>query len=594
MLIIGAGAAGLTAALAAHASGAKVTVIEKGARLGGTAAISGGIIWAANNPQMKVYGMTDSREEALDYFGALDHGEMDAQTLAAFIDEAPQALAFLEDIGAVRLKLIADYPDYYLDRPGAKSGGRTLDNELFDYRSLGAWADKVYHGGDLQRLMLCETPLGGGSGLIEPAEMQRRVACDLRGWGQALVGRLLKACLDRDIRPFLGVAARQLLTENSRISGAAVENITPESQATANTAEQATIRARRAVILATGGFEWAQDLKAAFLRGPLVTPASPPGNTGDGLKMAMRVGAGLGNMTSAWWMPTLSVPGAAWSNAVGEQPRHSPVLIERTLPHTILVNRQGKRFCNEANNYSSLAGAFQFFDPASYDYPNLPAFLIFDEQYRSRYPIASVMPGDALPDWIASADSLEALASRIGLDKGTDAGRDTDVATQFLATVAAFNAHAAKAQDPQFGRGLSAYDRFYGDRSRSGAAATLGTISTPPYYAVAINIGALGTNGGPRTNASAQILDVDGAVIVGLFGAGNVISCPTGSVYAGAGGTLGPALTFGFIAGRAAAGISEASERPAAGISEASERPAGASGVASERAADACARQENH
>jgi len=208
----------------------------------------------------------------------------------------------------------------------------------------------------------------------------------------------------------------------------------------------------------------------------------------------------------------------------------------------VLVNRAGKRFCNEANNYSSLAGAFHVFDPATYDYPNLPAYLVFDAQYRARYPLGPVMPGAALPDWVAEAESLDALAAKIGVD-----------AAQLLQTVKRFNAHARDAQDPDFGRGVSRYDHFYGDRSRPGAAATLGPVDTGPFYAVEIKLGALGTNGGAKTNAAAQVLDGDGEPIPGLYGAGNVISCPTGSVYAGAGGTLGPALTFGYIAGRAAA-----------------------------------------
>jgi hypothetical protein len=207
-----------------------------------------------------------------------------------------------------------------------------------------------------------------------------------------------------------------------------------------------------------------------------------------------------------------------------------------------MVNRAGKRFCNEANNYSSLAGAFHAFDPATYDYPNLPAFLIFDAQYRARYPLGPLMPWDATPGWVAEADSLEVLAGKIGVD-----------AAQLLRTVERFNANAREAQDPDFGRGVSSYDHFYGDRSRPGAAATLGPIEVGPFYAVELKMGALGTNGGARTNAAAQVLDVEGEPIPGLFGAGNVISCPTGSVYAGAGGTLGPALTFGCIAGRSAA-----------------------------------------
>lgn len=530
VLIIGAGAAGLTAALAAHAGGARVAIIDKGDRLGGTAAISGGIVWIAGNPQMKAAGLADSTDDALAYFGSLDHGEMDAAVLGAFVREGPAALAFLEQANALRLSILEGYPDYYLDRPGAKpGGGRALDNDLFGFKELGDWADKVFNDGMIQRMMLRETPLGGASGFIDPAEIQRRAAEDLRGFGQALIGRLLRACLDRGIEPQLACTGSRLLIEAGRVSGAEFDH----------KGQRKAIRARHGVILATGGFEWNEQLKSAFLRGPLTAPASPPGNTGDGLKMAMSAGAGLGNMTSAWWVPTLSADGATWSD--GSQ-RSAPVLIERTLPHTIMVNRAGHRFCNEANNYSSLAGAFHAFDPATYDYPNLPAFLIFDDQYRRRYPLASVMPGAALPDWIFRADSLTELAAKIGVDAG-----------QLSSTVSAFNSHAQDAEDPAFGRGQSDYDRFYGDRSRPGAAATLGPLDVPPYYAVELKMGALGTNGGARTDASAQILDVDGKPIAGLFGAGNIIACPTGSVYAGAGGTLGPALTFGYIAGRTAA-----------------------------------------
>lgn len=530
VLIIGAGAAGLVAALAANAGGARVCIVEKGEQLGGTAAISGGVIWIANNPQMQAAGMADSAEEALAYFTSLDHGEMDPAVLAAFVQEGPEALAFLETAGALSLSIIPGYPDYYLDRPGAKpGGGRALDNELFDFKELGDWAGKVFTDGMIQRMMLRETPLGGSSGLIDMEEFQRRIAEDLRGFGQAMIGRLLKACLDRGIEPQLGCQAKRLLVEGGRVVGAEFEQA----------GERWMIRAARGVILATGGFEWNKQLKHTFLRGPLEAPASPPSNTGDGLRLAMAAGAGLGNMTSAWWVPTLTVPGAAWADG---SPRAAPVLIERTMPHTLMVNRAGQRFCNEATNYSSLAGAFHQFDPATYACPNLPAYLIFDEQYRSRYPLGVLMPGMPLPEWVASAASLSELAAKIGVD-----------GARLAETVERFNAGAREARDPEFGRGVSSYDHFYGDRSRPGAAATLGPVDTAPFYAVELRMGALGTNGGARTDATAQVLDAEGEPIPGLFGAGNVIACPTGSVYAGAGGTLGPALTFGFIAGRSAA-----------------------------------------
>jgi len=530
ILIIGAGAAGLTAALAAHESGASVRLIEKQDRLGGTAAISGGVVWLPDHQQMAAQGKADSPAEALAYFQSLDNGEMDETVLGAFVTEARQMHSFLTGIDAIQLTMMPDYPDYYQDRPGAKAeGGRSLDNELFDFTSLGPWKDRVFQNGPAPRMMLRETPLGGSSGMVDPAELQRRADCDLRGWGQALVGRLLKACLERGIEPLLSCGGYRLCIEKGRVTGAIVER----------NGQQETIVARQAVILATGGFEWNEALKNAFLRGPLDAPASPPTNCGDGLKMAMAAGAGLGNMTSAWWVPTLAVPESQWQSG---ETRNMPVLIERTLPHGIMVNREGKRFCNEAANYSALAGAFHAFDPATYAYPNLPAYLVFDSHYRERYPLASFMPGTPLPSWVARAETLTELAEKAGID-----------AANLSATITRFNDGAEQLDDEDFGRGKTGYDRFYGDRSRDGAAATLGALTKAPFYAVEIRMGALGTNGGPKTNAQAQILDVDGEPIARLFGAGNVISAPTGSVYAGAGGTLGPALTFGYIAGRAAA-----------------------------------------
>ncbi len=505
-------------------------MIEKQDRLGGTAAISGGVVWLPDHEQMAAQGKADSSDEAKAYFQSLDHGEMDEQVLGAFVTEARQMHNFLTGIDAIALTMMPDYPDYYGERPGAKAdGGRSLDNELFDFTSLGEWKDRVFQNGPAPRMMLRETPLGGSSGMVDPAELQKRAEQDLRGWGQALVGRLLRACLDRGIEPVLGCGGYRLCVAEGWVTGAIVDC----------DGQQETITARQGVILATGGFEWNDTLKHAFLRGPLDAPASPPTNRGDGLKMAMAAGASLGNMTSAWWVPTLAVPDSEWQSG---ETRNIPVLIERTLPHGIMVNREGKRFCNEAANYSALAGAFHAFDPATYDYPNLPAYLVFDSQYRERYPLASFMPGTALPDWVATAETMAELAEKIGVD-----------GNNLPATIERFNRLAEQLDDADYGRGKTDYDRFYGDRSRAGAAATLGSLTKAPFYAVEINMGALGTNGGPRTNAQGQILDVDDQPIAGLFGAGNVISAPTGSVYAGAGGTLGPALTFGYIAGRAAA-----------------------------------------
>lgn len=531
VIVLGSGAAGITAALAAHESGADVRLIERFDRVGGTAAVSGGVIWTADNPRQRAAGLSDSREEALAYFRSLDHGDLRDETLEAFVDAAPQALAFLEEIDALRVSLLAGYPDYYLDRPGAKPmGGRALDHDLFALGELGDWAARIYAIEEPKPMMLRETALGGGSGIVPPAELQRRIAANERGFGQAMVGRLLKACLARGIEPMLETKTDRLTIERGRIVGIEGER----------GGKPFALRARKGVVIATGGFEWNERLRRTFLRGPADTPASPPTARGEGLGLALAAGASLGNMTSAWWAPTLAPPGEQWPG--GEQ-RAAPVLIERTVPHSLMVNRFGQRFCNEAANYSALAGAFHAFDPQSYSYRNQPAWLIFDEQYRERYPLGTVMPGTPLPDWVAQAHTLDALASQIGVP-----------AKALEETVSRFNDFTRDGYDADFARGTSAYDHFYGDRSRQGTQVTLGPVDRAPYYAVEIRMGMLGTNGGPQTDGAGRILDHADRPIPGLYGAGNAIACPTGGIYAGAGGTLGPAIAFGYLAGRAAAG----------------------------------------
>lgn len=527
VLVLGSGAAGLTAALSAHESGARVRLLERGARIGGTSAISGGVIWVADNPRMREARMADGRDEALAYFRSLDHGDLIDETIEAFVDKGPEALAFLEAIDALKVALLPGYPDYYLDRPGAKpGGGRALDHDLFALSELGDWAGRIFAIEEPKPMMLRETPIGGGNGVVAPEELSRRMTAQERGFGQAMVARLLKACLDRGIEPELEVEVTRIWQDDGRVLGVILSN-----------GEQ--IAANQGVIVATGGFEWDLDLRQTFLRGPITAPASPPTAAGSGLKLAMAAGAKLGNMTQAWWAPTLATPGHVWAN--GEQ-RAEPVLIERTVPHSLMVNRAGQRFCNEAGNYSGLAGAFHVFDPRGYDYPNLPAWLVFDAQYAARYPLGARLPPAPVPDWVPRANTLAELAALIGVNSAA-----------LEETVARFNGHARAGHDPDFERGTSAYDHFYGDRSQTGTAVTLGPVEQAPFYAARIELGLLGTNGGPRTDGAARILGHDGTPIAGLFGAGNAIASPTGGIYAGAGGTLGPAITFGYIAGHSAA-----------------------------------------
>jgi succinate dehydrogenase/fumarate reductase flavoprotein subunit len=253
--------------------------------------------------------------------------------------------------------------------------------------------------------------------------------------------------------------------------------------------------------------------------------------------MAMRVGAALGNMREAWWLPVIDVPDGAGGTMAWM------VNGERTRPHTFMVNRRGVRFANEAANYNAFGAAFHQIDIGGYEYVNLPAWMVFDRFYLERYGLAGYDGRGACPDWLTEAPSVRELAEEIGVP-----------AAALQATVERWNRSCADGVDPDFRRGDSAHDRWWGDPELTGdAGATLGPLDTPPYYAVEVHSGTLGTKGGPRTTVDGQVVDLDGRPIDGLYAAGNAMAAATGMVYGGAGGTLGPGMTFGYLAGRHAA-----------------------------------------
>jgi len=292
-----------------------------------------------------------------------------------------------------------------------------------------------------------------------------------------------------------------------------------------------------AVILASGGFEWNPRLTNAYIPGRLTHPNSPPFNEGDALLMAMAVGADLDNMTEAWWFPSLEIPGHLYDGRTLAQLSFA----ERHAPHSIIVNRRGQRFVNEASNYNDMPKAFQAFDVNDFDYPNLPAWAIVDAQYRERYTLATLPAGSPDPDWLDRAGTLETLAEQVGIDpEGLAQG------------VARFNHLCDKGRDDDFHRGRSAYDQFMGDDQAPHR--TLGRIEKPPFYAVRIHPGAMGTKGGPRTTVHGEVIDVRGATVPGLYGAGNAVAAISGPANWGGGGTLGPAVVDGWMAGRHAAG----------------------------------------
>lgn len=532
VLVIGTGAAGLTAAIIAHDEGASVTVIEKTDKVGGTTTVSGGIPWIPNNHHMPEVGVSDSEEEAFTFMKILAQGRTEDALIRAFVQTAPRMLRYLEEHTSLKCDAL-QMPDYKAEVTGGKPRGRSVGPHPFDTNLLGPWKKK------LRKSAVAILPMAWAeyekSNAINYAPnldykmLMERHSQGIVGMGMATVGHLLKACLDRRIEPLLETPAREIITENGRAIGLRAER----------EGRDFFIRARKGIILATGGFEWSDELKSAFLPGAYTYPLSPPACEGDGLKMSMALGAALGNMSEVWGVPTSFVPRETYD---GRQ-LYRLSMPERCLPHTIMVNRSGKRFVDESHNYNDVAKVFRTFDPVPYEFTNVPAWCVFDQQYREKYWILSLMPRDPkVPEWLTVADSLETLAEKTGINpKG------------LRETVERFNAFAREGKDPDFDRGETAYDRYCGDPTHQ-PNPCLGTIEKPPFYALPVHLGCLGTKGGPRTDVHGRVLHISGRPIEGLYAAGNVMAGVSGPGYCGGGCTIGLGMTWGYIAAKHAAG----------------------------------------
>jgi 3-oxosteroid 1-dehydrogenase len=542
VVVIGSGAAGLTAALAAHEAGAKVVVLEKAATVGGASAVSGGVVWVPNNHHMPEVGIADSREEAVTYVTRLADGRSDDRLIGTFLDTAPQMVRFVEKSTSLAFTALARYPDYHPEFEGGKPGGRSLDPGLFDSNELGDWKKKLRRSPIFGMTAMSVTEATDWGVFSKPLKLPfkllgERLAKGFVCYGGALVGKLLKALLDRSVAPMLEASARELLVEEGRVAGVRITQAPPKGSPPGEGERELRIKARKGVVLASGGFEWNSKLTAQFLGGQLSHPNSPPCNEGDGLRLAMALGADLANMSEAWWCPSVMIPGEEYDG----KPLNRGDFATRSMPHSIIVNRRGVRFVNEAQNYNDLMKPFFAFDPLAYERPNLPAWIILDQQYLTRYALLTFMPGSKAPEWLPQGETLAALATKVGIDP---AGLE--------ATVARFNRFAVEGRDPDFHRGESVYDHFYGDPDHA-PNPNLGTIENGPFYALQVHPGAIGTKGGARVTSDAQVLRVDGEVIPGLYAAGNVMAGVTGPGYPGAGATIGAGMTFGFIAGSHAA-----------------------------------------
>jgi succinate dehydrogenase/fumarate reductase flavoprotein subunit len=501
--------------------------LEKGDKLGGSTALSSGVAWIPANKYAAAAGLTDSEEMALDYLASLSHDLVRPEMAEAFVQSGPEMIDWLEDRTPLQLKLVPGFPDYHPEHPGGKpEGGRAVEPELFSFSELGEWADRVV--GQARHMCITETAIGGGTGFLEKDVEQERRTEKIEGLGRAMVGALLKGCLDKGVEVRAQTRATDLVLEGGRVRGVICET----------DAGTETINARDGVIIATGGFERDADLVKAFLRGPVEHLPGVPTNTGDGLRMSMRIGAMLGAMREAWWIPVVAIP----DETEPEVKRGHLVEFERTMPRSIMVNRSGVRFTNEASSDNAQGGPFHHLD-TDFNWINNPCWLIFDQEYVNQYGGFGVPAGSEMPDWVTRADSIEALASKLDIPAGT-----------LQRTVTKWNAAVQGGRDEEFGRGDSAYDVWFGDRTHYPTRqATLGPIDQAPYYAVQFHISTLGTTGGPQTTANCEVMDVDGNIIPGLWAAGNAMASPTRMIYGGPGGSLGPALVFGYRAGRHAA-----------------------------------------
>ncbi|MFF5372427.1 3-oxosteroid 1-dehydrogenase [Streptomyces sp. NPDC013187] len=542
VVVIGSGAAGMTAALTAARQGLSCVVVEKAPTFGGSAARSGAGIWIPNNSVILAAGVPDTPAKAAAYLAAVVGPDVPADRQRAFLTHGPATISFVMANSPLRFRWMEGYSDYYPELPGGLPNGRSIEPDQLDGNLLGAElahlnppymdvpAGMVVFSADYKWVALAAVNARGAA--VAAQCLARGAKAATLGqkpltMGQALAAGLRAGLRSAGVPVWLNTPLTDLHVENGRVTGAVVtRDGTP-----------GLLRARRGVIVGSGGFEHDTAMRQRFQRQPIGTEwtVGAKENTGDGIRAGERLGAALDLMDDAWWGPAIPIPGQPYF-----------CLAERTLPGGLLVNGLGRRFVNEAAPYSDVVHTM--YDVHDTD-PAIPCWLITDQNYRNRYLFKDVLPTLPFPDsWYDSGAAhkewtLDALAASIGVP-----------AAALRTSVNRFNAQALQGEDPDFHRGDSAYDHYYTDPSVL-PNSCLAPLWLPPYHAFRIVPGDLGTKGGLRTDARARVLREDGSVIPGLYAAGNASAAVMGRSYAGAGSTIGPAMTFGYIAARHAAGV---------------------------------------
>jgi len=561
VLVVGSGAGGLATAVSAAHHHQKVLVVEKEPVFGGTTARSGGWMWIPCNGPAQRTGIEDSRDAARRYLQHETGAYFDAERIDAYLAAGPRAVEFFERETALQFDLGPTFADYHTDAPGGMPGGRSIVARPFDGRELGK---EIYRlRPPLWEITFLGMMIGSGKELLHFFNVTRS---PVSAWfvtglllkfmrdklfygramrlmnGNALVARLAKSCFDQAVPIWTNAPVRELLHEpNGRISGAIINST------------QGTLRviAQKAVVLATGGFP--QDpirRKQLFPHAPSgyehVSPA-PPGNTGDGLRLGETVGADVDNTLphAAAWVPVSRPPRG--DGTLGTFPH----FVDRSKPGVIAVTRSGRRFVNEADSYHDFCQAMV--RRCHEEGGEICAFFITDHRAFRKYGLGYAKPapvpfGRLLRNgYLLRGNTLAELAEQIGADP-----------VELNNTVETFNRSASQGEDPAFGKGRTAYNRSLGDPEHS-PNPCVAPLVKPPFYAVKLLIGDLGTFAGLRCNQHAQVLDTEGVPIAGLYAIGNDAASIMGGNYPGGGITLGPALTFGYIAARHIAGVNDES-----------------------------------
>jgi 3-oxosteroid 1-dehydrogenase len=550
VLVVGSGGGGMTAALAADACGLETLVVEKSSYFGGSTALSGGGIWVPGAPAQRRAGYAPSRDGVVDYLQRITEGAVSDARIQQYVDSAPKMMEFLEQLSPwFEFVWKPGYADYYPELPGGSELGSTINVPPIDLRTLAADEQHL-----LQPLALAPRGIWLGPKELRSFYQVRqswtgkavllklvwrmvraRVFGDrIAAIGQSLAARLRLALKDRGIPLWLDSPMTQLLTDaDGSVTGAIImKDATPQR-----------IYAMDGVILAAGGFD--HDLAWRKEHQPIVEHDWSFGNpaaTGDGIRAGLQVGGATDLLDEAWWFPAIQWPDG----------RMQFMLNERMMPSQFIVNGEGKRFINEAAPYMDFGHAM--IDGQKTGVTHIPCWLITDHRSWNRYVVAGHLPLPKIPGapvptgrkipapWLQSgvvraATSWGELATKIGVP-----------AAELRDTAARFNEMARSGHDDDFNRGDSVYDNYYGDPTLSNP--NLYPLGSPPYYAFHVVLGDLGTSGGLRTDEYARVLRVDDTVVSGLYAVGNTAAPVMGRSYAGAGATIGPAMTFGYVAAK--------------------------------------------